>query len=384
MERWVRGQVLAMERATGCPKQAALLSIVLPHGGGSGESVGQRLCPVGEAITCDFHRVQEGTSRVLTKTPARGHISPCPGRASCPQAEPLCVTMFSKLRSKPQSSQASKPASSPSMHKQRASAKSASSPSMRQSQSAERRPSFSEHQWDERQWTKPFAAGTTQVMATLRFPPEQDDAHDLRRIPEEDDLYGRAQEHSNYKGSPKCGSVKASPAVSSKTSKHSSRKTSASSMAKSSASSLKSTAPSTRSISTITSKASASSLWSERPSSSSSNATYATSWSVDSSASTVMTDLDEPISECNSNRPDSCTLGDYDVFKARAKKEHPKRPNSNVSSCSGTSCAGTIYSRPQTGKSSKTGDIAFQVVAEESDAIYLQRTPNPRPRRRWG
>ncbi|KAH7047319.1 hypothetical protein B0J12DRAFT_700390 [Macrophomina phaseolina] len=307
--------------------------------------------------------------------------------------------MFSKLRSKPQSQDrmtASKPASSPSMHKQRASAatsKPSASSSMRQSQPAERKQSFSEHQWDERHWTKPFAAGTTQVMATLRFPPEQDDAHDLRRIPEEADLYGKAQEHSHYKGSPKFGSVKASPAVSSKkgsaspSSKHasvSSRKTSAPSMAKSSVSSLKSTAPSTKSSSTISSKASASSLWSERPSSSCSNATYATSWSVDSSASTVMTDLDEAVSGCNSNRPDSCTLGDYDVFKMRGKKDQPKRPNSTVSSCSGTSCAGTIHSRPQTGKSSKASDIAFQVVAEEADAIYLQRTPNPRPSRRWG
>lgn len=304
--------------------------------------------------------------------------------------------MFSKLRKNQSQTQtkSASAASSSSMHKQRTPAappKSTSSPSMRQSQPADKKLSFADHQWEERHWTKPFANSVTQVVATLNFPPEHDDMHDLKRIPEEEDLYGKAREHSRYKGSPKCGSSKPSPAVSSKSSKHSSvssRTTAPAPSAKSSVSSLKSN-HSSKSSSTLSSKTSASSLWSERPSSSSSNATYATSWSVDSSASTVMTDLDEPVSVCNSNRPDSCTLGDYDVFKARSKKEQPKRPNSTVSSCSGTSCAGTIHSRPQTGKSaksgksSKNGDITFQVVAEEDEAIYLQRTPNPRPSRHW-
>ncbi|KAB2569626.1 hypothetical protein DBV05_g11708 [Lasiodiplodia theobromae] len=279
--------------------------------------------------------------------------------------------MFSKLRSKPQSTGTMhKPAVATKATPSRPAATKTTS-----SRPAERKSSFSEHQWDERQWTKPFTSATTQVMATLRFPPDHYDEHELRRIAEEENLYGKAKEHSRYHGSPKTGS-----------SKHlsvSSKSTATAPSAKSSVSSFKSTAPSTKSTATLSSKGSASSLWSERPSSSSSNATYATSWSVDSSASTVMTDLSEAAFECNSNRPDSCTLGDFDVYKLRSKRSGPHRPGSTVSSMSGTSCAGTINSRPMTGKSSKSGDITFQVVAEEDEAIYLQRTPVPRPTRRF-
>nr|AHA91684.1 hypothetical protein [Diplodia sapinea]AHA91694.1 hypothetical protein [Diplodia sapinea] len=283
--------------------------------------------------------------------------------------------MFSKLRTntKPQATQS---ASTSAMHKQRASAATSKALPSRPASaapskplpaipaSAERRPSFSDHQWDERQWTKPFASASTQVLATLHFPPDHDDQHDLRRIAEEENLYGKAQQQSRRHASPK------SSQTSSKHLSVSSKTTATAPSAKSSVASLKSNAPSSKSTATLSSKGSASSLWSERPSSSASNATQGTSWSVDS-ASTVMTDLSDDALECNSNRPDSCTLGDYDVFKSRSKKTAPKRAGSTVSSASGTSCAGTIHSRPRTAKSSKTGDITFEVVAEEAEAIYL-------------
>ncbi|KAL0256840.1 hypothetical protein SLS55_007649 [Diplodia seriata] len=279
--------------------------------------------------------------------------------------------MFSKLRTntKPQATQ---PASTSAMHKQRASAATSKALPSRPASAApskplpaipQRRPSFSDHQWDERQWTKPFASASTQVLATLRFPPDHDDQHDLRRIAEEENLYGKAQQQSRRHLSPKSAPSSKHLSVSSKT-------TATAPSAKSSVASLKSNAPSSKSTATLSSKGSASSLWSERPSSSASNATQGTSWSVDS-ASTVMTDLSDDALECNSNRPDSCTLGEYDVFKSRSKKTAPKRAGSTVSSTSGTSCAGTIHSRPRTGKSSKTGDITFEVVAEEAEAIYL-------------
>ncbi|OJD32098.1 uncharacterized protein BKCO1_4100038 [Diplodia corticola] len=296
--------------------------------------------------------------------------------------------MFTKLRSntKPQSDKMTATA----MHKPAAAAASKattpsrpSKPSRPAPASADRRPSFSDHQWDERQWTKPFTKATTHVVATLHFPPESDDQHDLRRIAEEENLYGKAQQQSGRHTSPKPASSPKKPSTS-PASTHltvPSKTPATAPSAKSSVSSLKSTAPSSKSSSTLSSKGSASSLWSERPSSSASNATHATSWSVDS-ASTVMTDLTDAALECNSNRPDSCTLGDYEVFKMRAaKKAAPKRPDSTVSSTSGTSCAGTIHSRPLTGKSSKTGDITFEVVAEEAGAIYL--SPKARPTRRF-